>query len=192
MRAMRHVPVDREAPAAAYLTARRLLAEGEAVGIFPEAGIGRAYDVRALMPGAVALAAATGAPLVPVAIWGPQRIASARRPTDLTRGRPVSIQVGEPVAVPPGTDPVSGTDRPRGHAPGNAGRTAALPRHQPRAGEDAPWHPARLGGSAPTRGEAAPRESVPRPAVQWRERVAFGPGGDRPVGSEIQPLQLPG
>ena len=39
MDGMRHVPVDREAPAAAYLTARRLLREGEAVGMFPEAGI---------------------------------------------------------------------------------------------------------------------------------------------------------
>src|SRR6478609_2858170 len=38
MTAMRHVPVDREAPAAAYL-ARSLLRDGEAVGIFPEAGV---------------------------------------------------------------------------------------------------------------------------------------------------------
>src|SRR5919112_5660741 len=66
---MRHVPVDREAPAAAYLTARRLLREGEAVGIFPEAGISYSYAVRSLMRGPVALARETGAPLVPVALW---------------------------------------------------------------------------------------------------------------------------
>ena len=79
---MRHVPVDRDAPAAAYLAARGLVPRGEVVGVFPEAGISQAYDVRAMMPGAVALAAATGAPLVPVAIWGPQRIATAgARPT---------------------------------------------------------------------------------------------------------------
>ena len=94
--AMRHVPVDRDAPAAAYLTARRLLEQGEAVGVFPEAGISQAYDVRALMPGAVALAAATGAPLVPVAIWGPQRVATARRP-DRPDPRPTGLDpVGEP------------------------------------------------------------------------------------------------
>src|SRR5947208_2679106 len=39
LRAMRHVPVDRSAPAAAYLASRRLLCNGEAVGVFPEAGI---------------------------------------------------------------------------------------------------------------------------------------------------------
>ena len=39
MTAMRHVPGGpRAAPAAAYLRARSLLREGEAVGIFPEAG----------------------------------------------------------------------------------------------------------------------------------------------------------
>ena len=36
MNGMRHIPVDRSAPAAAYLRARELLAEGEAVAIFPE------------------------------------------------------------------------------------------------------------------------------------------------------------
>ena len=36
---MRHIPVDREAPAAAYLAALRLLRDGEAVCVFPEAGI---------------------------------------------------------------------------------------------------------------------------------------------------------
>jgi 1-acyl-sn-glycerol-3-phosphate acyltransferase len=192
LRSMRHVPVDREAPAAAYLTARRLLEQGEAVGVFPEAGISQAYDVRALMPGAVALAAATGAPLLPVAIWGPQRIATARRPIDLTRGRPVSIQVGEPVAVPPDADLESGTIDLGVTLQAMLGALQAMPRHQPRPGEDAPWHPAHLGGSAPTRAEAEPRESVPGWAIRWwepgrpQDPVATGR-----LGSEIQPLQLP-
>jgi 1-acyl-sn-glycerol-3-phosphate acyltransferase len=171
MRAMRHVPVDRSAPAAAYLASRRLLERGEAVGVFPEAGISQAYDVRELIPGAVALAAATGAPLLPVAIWGPQRIATARRPVDLTRGRPVSIEVGAPIAVPPGADIVAGTVDLGITLQGMLDRLQALPRHQPLRGEDAPWHPARLGGSAPTRLEAAPRESAPRSAVRWWESV---------------------
>ena len=49
--AMRHVPVDREAPAGAYLVARRLLRDGEAVCAFPEAGISYSYTVRSLMRG---------------------------------------------------------------------------------------------------------------------------------------------
>lgn len=193
LRAMRHVPVDREAPAAAYLTARRLLLQGEAVGLFPEAGISQAYDIRALMPGAVALAAATGAPVVPVAIWGPQRIATARRPTDLTRGRPVSIQVGEPVHVAPDADVVAGTVDLGVTLQGMLDRLQASPRHQPRVGEEAPWHPAHLGGSAPTRSEAEPRESIPRAAVRWWEAASGqDPLATGRVGSAIQPLQLPG
>ena len=70
MTAMGHVPVDPAAPAAAYLAARRLLRRGEAVGIFPEAGISTSYAVRGLKPGTAALAAETGVPVLPVAIWG--------------------------------------------------------------------------------------------------------------------------
>ncbi|WP_151082546.1 lysophospholipid acyltransferase family protein [Nocardioides cynanchi] len=171
LRAMRHVPVDRAAPAGAYLTSRRLLAAGEAVGIFPEAGISQAYDVREVMPGAVALAVETGAPLVPVAIWGPQRVASARRPVDLHRGRPVSISVGSPLTLAQGTDVVSATVDLGARLQAMLDRLQSLPRHRPAPGESPPWHPARLGGSAPTRSEAAPRESSPRSAIRWWERV---------------------
>ena len=57
MRGMRHIPVDRTAAAAAYLRAREMLRSGEAIGIFPEAGVSTSYTIRSLMPGAVALAA---------------------------------------------------------------------------------------------------------------------------------------
>ena len=46
----------RGAPAAAYLRARRLLLDGEAVCAFPEAGISHSFTVRSMMPGAAALA----------------------------------------------------------------------------------------------------------------------------------------
>jgi 1-acyl-sn-glycerol-3-phosphate acyltransferase len=171
LRAMRHIPVDRAAPAAAYLTSRRLLGAGEAVGIFPESGISQAYDVRELMPGAVALAAETGAPLVPMAIWGPQRIATARRPLDLTRGRPVSVSVGEPLTFARDSDVVAATVDLGVRLQGMVDRLQGLPRHQPSRGEDAPWHPARLGGTAPNRAQAAPRESSPRSAIRWWEHA---------------------
>ncbi|MDP3894834.1 1-acyl-sn-glycerol-3-phosphate acyltransferase, partial [Nocardioides sp.] len=48
---MRHIPVDRQAPAAAYLAARRLLGQGEAICAFPEAGVSFSYTVRPLMRG---------------------------------------------------------------------------------------------------------------------------------------------
>jgi 1-acyl-sn-glycerol-3-phosphate acyltransferase len=174
MRGMGHVPVDRTAPAAAYLRAARLLENGEAVGVFPEAGISQAYDVRALMPGAVALAAATGAPLLPIAIWGAQRVASARRPVDLSRGRPVSISVGEPWVVPEHADVMAGTVELGTRLQSMLDVLQREPRHRPHPGEDAPWYPAHLGGSAPTRTEAEPRESVPRSAVRWWEAAGTG------------------
>ena len=49
---MRHIPVNRQAPAYTYLRARRELEAGEAVCAFPEAGISYSYTVRPLMRGA--------------------------------------------------------------------------------------------------------------------------------------------
>ena len=77
---MQHIPVDRQAPAHAYLRARRMLREGEAVGGFPEAGISFSYTVRPLMRGLVALARETGAPVVPVGGVGHAADLLRRRP----------------------------------------------------------------------------------------------------------------
>src|SRR4051794_41956030 len=70
---MQHIPVDRRAPPAAYLQARRLLCAGEIVCVFPEGGISAGYVVRPLMPGAVAPAPGAGAPLGPGRAWGGPR-----------------------------------------------------------------------------------------------------------------------
>lgn len=165
MRGMRHIPVDRAAPAAAYLRARSMLRAGEAVGIFPEAGVSTSFTVRGLMPGAVALAAETGAPLVPMVIWGPQRIYTTGLPRDLTRGRPVSLVIGEPIHVP-GTVDVTEWTRALGHRlHAMLNDVQTLPAHQPHPGTWAPWHPAHLGGHAPTEEEACLTESVPRTSV---------------------------
>ena len=175
MTAMRHVPVDREAPAAAYLRARSLLHEGEAVGIFPEAGVSTSYTVRALMPGAVALARETGAPLLPLAIWGPQRILTAKRPVDLRRGRPVSLLVGPPVYVDPATDRREGTGLLGVRLQGMVDVLQRRPVHQPAPGEHARWHPAHLGGAAPDAAHALTFESVPLSALSpsWLPRMRF-------------------
>lgn len=175
--AMRHVPVDPQAPAAAYLLARSLLRAGEAVAVFPEAGVSTSYTVRALMPGAVALAAATGAPVVPVALWGPQRVATAHRPVDLTRGRPVSVVVGRPYDVPPGADVTEETCRLGGTLQGMLDVLQARAEHQPAPEERATWHPAHLGGAAPTVERARLLETtVPRRAVPptWTPRCPAG------------------
>jgi 1-acyl-sn-glycerol-3-phosphate acyltransferase len=161
MAAMRHVPVDRAAPAAAYLRARTLLREGEAVGVFPEAGVSTSYTVRGLMPGAVALARETGAPLLPMAVWGPQRILSTGQRLDLTRGRPVSLQVGRPMRVGAGDDVDEQTALLGHRLQRLLDGLQSRPEHQPRPGEWAPWHPAHLGGQAPSALVARADEIVP-------------------------------
>ena len=165
MTAMRHVPVDRAAPAAAYLGARGLLRSGEAVGVFPEAGVSTSYTVRALMPGAVALAAETGAPIVPVALWGPQRLLTAGQPRDLTRGRPVSLRVGAPILVPADADVRVRTGELGAVLQGMLDGLQTDDRHRVRPGERAPWHPAHLGGQAPDAEEIRQREDLPASAV---------------------------
>ena len=178
---MQHVPVDREAPAAAYLRARRLLREGEAVGVFPEAGISYSYTVRSLMPGVASLASETGAPVVPVAVWGSQRLwsvglpdARGRKPRpSLRRGRRVDLSFGEPITFGAGDDLTGFTQRLGALLTGLAEELQRLPHHVPRPGERAPWYPAHLGGHAPTRAEAALLDSVPRSAVP----PTWGPSG---------------
>jgi len=179
MDSMRHVPVDRRAPAAAYLRARRLLAEGEAVCVFPEAGISHSFTVRALMRGVVALARETGVPVVPVVVWGSQRIFTVgrdgRRPRpDLRRGRTVDVRFGPPTTVPPDADLVAATEA-LGHTlTAMLESVQRLPEHRPRDGEHAPWYPAHLGGHAPDRRAALALDDVPRSAV----RPTWGPSLD--------------
>ncbi|CAB4696533.1 unannotated protein [freshwater metagenome] len=172
MTGMQHIPVDRQAPAAAYLTARRLLAQGEAICGFPEAGISFSYAVRSLMPGLPALARETGLPIIPIAIWGAQRIWTltpendAKGPgPDLTRGRVVDVTFGAPIAVPPDAD-LAETTTALGHVlTGMLEELQLRPEHRPAPGEHAPWYPAHLGGHAPDRREALAYDSVPHNAL---------------------------
>ncbi len=179
MNAMRHVPVDRETPAAAYLHARTLLREGEIVCAFPEAGISAAYVVRAMMPGAVALARETGAPLVPVTVWGGQRLWGQKRDLDspiprptLQRGRTVDVRFGAPIDVPPDADLVETTRQLGAHFQDQLEQLQSLPEHRPRPGEWAPWHPAHLGGHGVGRAASFALDRMPRSAVT----PTWGPG----------------
>lgn len=162
---MGHVPVDRDSGAGAYLRARRLLHAGEAVGIFPEGWVSPSYTVRRLLPGAVALARDTGAPLVPAAVWGGQRILTAGHGPDLTRGRRVSVVYGEPLHVAPDADLRATTELLGARLTELLEGLQRSRRHRPRAGQVAPWHPAHLGGQAPSVTEAVDLVAAPRGSV---------------------------
>lgn len=174
MDTMRHVPVDRAAPAGAYLQARSLLEAGEAVMVHPEAGISYSFTVRPLMRGVAGLARDTGVPVLPVAVWGTHRLYTVARPDpvtgkepgpELARGQHIDVACGTPLHWGDGDDLVGFTHR-LGHALTDLLEPLQqLPDQRPRPGQPAPWYPAHLGGDAPTRAEAAQFDSIPVGAV---------------------------
>lgn len=104
MRGMRHIPVDRSQGQAAYAEALRSLKAGELVGVFPEATMSRSFDIKGLKNGAARMAAVAEVPLIPMIVFGGQRVLSYGH-RDLTRGRPITITIGEPMH-PSATDDV--------------------------------------------------------------------------------------
>jgi 1-acyl-sn-glycerol-3-phosphate acyltransferase len=191
MDAMQHIPVDRTAPAGAYLRARELLRSGEAVCAFPEAGISYSFTVRSLMRGVAGLARETQVPVVPVALWGSQRLYTVgvpdeqgkEPPPDFTRGRRVDVSFGEPISVGPGEDLTAWTHDLGRRLTDLLEGLQGLPHHRPAPGEYAPWYPAHLGGHAPTREEAAHLDVVPAAAVRpsWGPVPPGGTSGEPPA-----------
>lgn len=164
MRSLHHIEVDRAAGEASYRTAVDYLRAGECVGIFPEATISRAMELKDFKTGAVRIAAEAGVPVLPVVLWGTQRLKTKDHPQDFrTRGLPISIRIGEPLQVT-GADPVAETARLRGAMSGLLDTAiTTYPDQEPGAW----WLPARYGGSAPTVDEAAALD-----AAEKRERAA--------------------
>jgi 1-acyl-sn-glycerol-3-phosphate acyltransferase len=97
LREMRHIPVERTAGAAAYRHAVAALKAGEVIGVFPEGQV-NAGVVGPLKSGAVRMAAQAGVPVIPVVVWGGQRILTKGRRFSLRRARHsiVVIAIGEP------------------------------------------------------------------------------------------------
>lgn len=164
MRSLHHISVDRADGIASYDEGVRYLREGEVVGIFPEATISRSFELKEFKTGATRMAAEAGVPLVPVILWGTQRIKTKGHKQDFSRGKTIAITVGEPM-------------HPTGENP--AAETAALKAEMSRlldqtiraypADEQPPgswWLPASYGGSAPTYEEAATLD-----AEEKRERA---------------------
>jgi 1-acyl-sn-glycerol-3-phosphate acyltransferase len=153
MRACRHIDVDRGAGTASYDTAVQFLKDGEAVGIFPEATISRAMELKEFKTGAVRIAAEAGVPLVPVIVWGTQRMMTKDHPRDFSRGKTIAIRVGEALH-PTGADPVAETAELRAVMSTMLDEAIrAYPPAEQRPGSW--WLPASHGGSAPTLEEAA-------------------------------------
>jgi 1-acyl-sn-glycerol-3-phosphate acyltransferase len=159
MRAMRHIPVDRSAGADSYRAALDYLRRGELVGVYPEATISRSFEIKGFKSGAARMAIEAGVPIVPMVIWGAQRVWTKGYPKRLGRtNTPIRIQVGQPIQPPSaeGSDSTISaeatelTERLRATMQEMLAQLQEGYPHEP----GAYWVPARLGGGAPTLEEA--------------------------------------
>ena len=151
MRGMHHIPVDRGAGATSYQQAIGYLGAGEVVGVFPEATISRSFELKEFKSGTVRMAAEAAVPLIPMILWGTQRMLTKDHPRDFARHRTIAITIGPPMTVADDDDPAEATAQLRSTMTGMLDRTIRAYPEQP-AG--AWWLPASYGGSAPTPEEA--------------------------------------
>ena len=158
LRGMNHIPVDMERGAEAYAVAVDALRAGELIGVFPEAGVSASFEVRELKTGAVRLAAEAGVPVIPVAVWGGQRLMTKNHPVSFRArfGVPISFAFGTPIAVAPTEDPRAVTDALRETMQGLVDRLQAV---YPVDGTGQWWQPRSRGGTAPTPAQAATAEA---------------------------------
>jgi 1-acyl-sn-glycerol-3-phosphate acyltransferase len=141
MRSLHHISVDR----------------ADGLGSYDEATISRSFELKEFKTGAARMAAEAGVPLVPVVLWGTQRLKTKDHDQDFSRGKTIAISVGEPLH-PTGDSPIADTAELKV-------RMATLLDETIRAypAEEQPpgswWLPASYGGSAPTMEEAAQLEA---------------------------------
>ncbi|MEP6650699.1 MAG: lysophospholipid acyltransferase family protein, partial [Lapillicoccus sp.] len=153
MRAMKHIPVDRSAGAASYGHAVRFLRSGEIVGVFPEATISRSFELKAFKNGAARMAQEAAVPMLPVVMWGSQRVWTKGHPKRLGRTNvPIVIAVGELIPVAPGENIDEATAKI--HAVMGDMLHVLQESYEPLTGDELAFLPARLGGKAPTLEEA--------------------------------------
>ncbi|AKK12058.1 1-acyl-sn-glycerol-3-phosphate acyltransferase [Corynebacterium uterequi] len=168
MNMMGHIPVDRINGAASFDRAVSEARAGELVGIFPESSISRSFEIKSIRNGAVRIAHAAGVPIIPILLFGSQRVWTKGHPKKLLRSPyPLYIEVLEPMAT---TGDVA-ADTERLHEVLTQGLARLWDRHQRDYGafpEGEFWVPARFGGGAPTLAETEAQDEV---IYQERRRV---------------------
>ncbi len=149
MRGMHHIPVDRGAGASSFRAAVGALKAGEIVGVFPEATISRAFELKDFKSGAIRMAQAADVPLIPMAIWGSQRVWTKDHPKRLGRTNiPITLSVGEPLRVTRKDNADAANLELRGRI--SALLHAAQDSYPRLSGDELRFVPVRLGGTAPT------------------------------------------
>lgn len=156
MRGMRHVPVDRFGRASdAVDAAVTALRSGEVIGMFPESTINPSFVPGEGRSGAARMAMQAGAPLVPGAVWGSQRILTKGRPKNVQRKIVLSVAFGAPIEYSSDEDPKVVTTRLMRRISDLVDETQRAYPQKPEDDSDRWWLPAHMGGTAPTVEEAA-------------------------------------
>jgi 1-acyl-sn-glycerol-3-phosphate acyltransferase len=157
IRHTRAIPVNRAAGADAFANAVELLRAGEVVGMMPEATISRSFELKEFKSGATRMALEAQVPVVPLIVWGAQRIWTKDHPRNLRRRKiPITVTAGPAVSPSQDVDHFEAQLREE--------MTALL--HQAQEAYPHPqgayWVPRRLGGSAPTLHEATVLDEAER------------------------------
>jgi 1-acyl-sn-glycerol-3-phosphate acyltransferase len=151
MRGMKHISVDRNNGAPSFLAALKALDKAEIVGIFPEATISQSFELKEMKSGVIRLAMESGAPILPMVIWGSQRIWSKKLPKNLSRNSiPIFIAIGPLRYIEKGSNidvELAALKE------AMAQLLNQVQSDYPSPHKGARWAPARLGGSAPTLAE---------------------------------------
>jgi 1-acyl-sn-glycerol-3-phosphate acyltransferase len=162
------IPVDRRAGGDSYPIAVERLSAGELVGVYPEATISRSFELKEFRTGAARMAMEAGVPIIPMIVWGAQRIWTKDHPRQLGRNRfPITVSVGAPMRATGTVASVMTELRTEMNA--LLYRVQDEYEHPP----GAHWVPQRLGGSAPT-----PEQARDLEAAELAER-ARRQGGER-------------
>ena len=144
------IPVDVHGdPMQAADTAHRALQAGDLIGIHPEGTISPSFVPRRAKSGAVRLAERAGAPIVPVAVWGSQRLLTKGRPPRPERHVTVIVRYGPPFH-PEGRTAMARSADLMAHINALLLEIQAAYPQRPGPTPHDWWQPAHLGGSAPT------------------------------------------
>lgn len=153
MTGLKHIPVDRHAGAGAFVEAVDKLKAGEVVGVYPEATMSRSFEIKELKSGSARMAQEAGVPILPTIVWGAHRIWTKDVPKRLGRTKfPIHITIGDPIVVGPDDDVAEVTQHLREVMKQLLDETIAA--YPELTGDELRFHPARLGGTAPSYEEA--------------------------------------
>ena len=172
LHALRQIPVDvHGSPTDAMRAAAERLEAGGIVGLHPEGTINPAFLPMRGRSGAVRLARMTGAPIVPTAVWGSQRLLTKWRPAAWPeRGVPVRVRYGAPYLPTEGSPSEATRDL--------MARIGVLVDEliaEDAAPPGAWWVPAERGGGAPREEEVRARLEAQRAERRARRLGTDGP-----------------